>query len=135
MAMTFMIGALAVQLLDRPPVRHADQSAVHHPAHGRAVARVPGDVLADQRVIVLPGDQRGDSRRDADRGRAQTVWRVVLLLLLCAAAVTIRWAGLINMVLIVAVLLDKQWRPRLTTTLGGVAARRNRHHHFVLRVA
>ena len=44
------------------------------------------------------------------------VWRVVLLLLLCAAAVTIRWAGLINMVLVVAALLDKQWRPRLTTT-------------------
>ncbi|MEA2710964.1 MAG: Dolichyl-phosphate-mannose-protein mannosyltransferase [Phycisphaerales bacterium] len=47
-------------------------------------------------------------------GRKQW-WRVVLLLLLCAAAVTIRWAGVINMVLIVAVLLDKQWRPRLTT--------------------
>ena len=48
-------------------------------------------------------------------GRKQW-WRVALLLLLCAAAVTIRWAGLINMVLVVAVLLDKQWRPRLTTT-------------------
>src|SRR5688572_15657101 len=44
------------------------------------------------------------------------LWRVLVLLLLCAAAVTIRWAGLINMILIVAVLLDKQWRPRLTTT-------------------
>jgi hypothetical protein len=48
-------------------------------------------------------------------GRKQW-WRVALLLLLCAAAVTIRWAGVINMVIIVAVLLDKQWRPRLTTT-------------------
>ena len=48
-------------------------------------------------------------------GRRQW-WRLVLLLLLCAAAVTIRWAGLINMVLVVAALLDKQWRPRLTTT-------------------
>jgi hypothetical protein len=44
------------------------------------------------------------------------LWRVLLLLLLCAAAVTVRWAGLINMMLVVAVLLDKQWRPRLTTT-------------------
>lgn len=44
------------------------------------------------------------------------LWRVLLLLLLCAAAVTIRWAGFINMVLVVAALLDRQWRPRLTTT-------------------
>ena len=48
-------------------------------------------------------------------GRRQW-WRVALLLALCAAAVTIRWAGLINMVLIVAVLLDRQWRPRLDAT-------------------
>lgn len=48
-------------------------------------------------------------------GRKQ-LWRVLLLLLLCAAAVTIRWAGVINMAIVVAALLDKQWRPRLTTT-------------------
>ena len=41
-------------------------------------------------------------------------WRIALLLLCCAAAVTIRWAGVLGVILVVASLLDRQWRPRLT---------------------
>jgi hypothetical protein len=38
-----------------------------------------------------------------------------LLLIACAAAVTIRWAGVLGVMVIVAALLDKQWKPKLTT--------------------
>ena len=42
-------------------------------------------------------------------------WRVVLLLVLCAAASSIRISGLLNMGLIVGVLLDGELKPRKTT--------------------
>lgn len=48
-------------------------------------------------------------------GRRQW-WRIALLLVCCFAAVTIRWAGVLGIVLVVAALLDGQWKPRLTTT-------------------
>ena len=47
-------------------------------------------------------------------GRKQS-WRVALLLALCAAAIMIRWAGVFGMLLVVAALLDGQWKPRLRT--------------------
>ena len=47
-------------------------------------------------------------------GRRQK-WRVALLLILCAAAITIRWAGVLGMLLVVAALLEGQWKPRLST--------------------
>ncbi len=46
-------------------------------------------------------------------GRRQ-VWRIVLLAVLCAAAVMIRFAGLIGIVLVVAALLEGEFKPRLT---------------------
>lgn len=48
-------------------------------------------------------------------GRKQP-WRVALLMFLCAGAISIRWAGILGTGLVVAALLDKQWKPRLTTT-------------------
>src|SRR5213075_2659275 len=42
-------------------------------------------------------------------------WRVALLLSLCAAAVSIRLAGLLNMLLVIAALLDGEWKPRRST--------------------
>jgi hypothetical protein len=47
-------------------------------------------------------------------GRKQG-WRIALLLLLCAAAVSIRWAGLFGTLIVVAALLDGQLRPRFET--------------------
>jgi hypothetical protein len=44
-------------------------------------------------------------------GRRQK-WRVMLLLALCAAATSIRLAGLLNAAVIVAVLIDGEWKPR-----------------------
>ena len=46
-------------------------------------------------------------------GRRQW-WRIALLLLACFAAVSIRWAGVLGIVIVVAALLDGQWKPRLT---------------------
>ena len=47
-------------------------------------------------------------------GRRQG-WRIVLLVLLCFGAIAIRWAGVLGAVLVVAALLDGQWRPRRST--------------------
>ena len=44
-------------------------------------------------------------------GRKQA-WRIVLLLLLCAAAVSVRWAGVLGVPLIVAILINGEWKPR-----------------------
>jgi hypothetical protein len=41
-------------------------------------------------------------------------WRIALMLLLCAAGVFVRWAGLLNILLIGAALLQGQIRPRWT---------------------
>jgi hypothetical protein len=41
--------------------------------------------------------------------------RIALLLVCCAAAVSIRWAGVLGVIVVVAALLDGQWKPRLTT--------------------
>jgi hypothetical protein len=46
-------------------------------------------------------------------GRRQW-WRIVLLLLACFAAVSIRWAGVLGLVIVVGALLDGQLKPRLT---------------------
>jgi hypothetical protein len=43
-------------------------------------------------------------------------WRVLLLLALCMGAVAIRWAGVLGMMIVIAALLDRQWRPRLDIT-------------------
>ncbi len=40
-------------------------------------------------------------------------WRGIVITFLCIAAVSIRWAGVLSMLLVVAALLDGQWRPRL----------------------
>jgi hypothetical protein len=48
-------------------------------------------------------------------GRRQW-WRIGLLLLACFAAVSIRWAGVLGLVIVVGALLDGQWRPRLNVT-------------------
>jgi hypothetical protein len=53
---------------------------------------------------ILVAMQLAEGRRQA--------WRIALLLALCAAAVTIRLAGLLNLVLVVAVLLDRELKPR-----------------------
>ncbi len=45
-------------------------------------------------------------------GRKQG-WRAVAVVLLCLAAVSIRWAGVLSMMLVVAALLDGQWKPKL----------------------
>src|SRR5439155_18372854 len=45
-------------------------------------------------------------------GRQQW-WRVALLAVLCAAAVTVRWAGVIGMLLVAAALFQGEWRMRL----------------------
>jgi hypothetical protein len=42
------------------------------------------------------------------------VWRIALLLGLCAAAIVIRWAGMLGVLLVVAALLEGQLKPRLT---------------------
>ncbi len=42
-------------------------------------------------------------------------WRIALLLSLCAAAVSIRLAGLLNILLVIAALLDGQCKPRRST--------------------
>ena len=47
-------------------------------------------------------------------GRRQW-WRIVLLLIACAAAVSIRWAGALGVILVAACLLNGQWKPRWTT--------------------
>ncbi len=47
-------------------------------------------------------------------GRKQW-WRVALLLAACAAAVTIRWAGVAGVFIVIACLLNGQWKPRFTT--------------------
>ncbi|HMB95530.1 MAG TPA: hypothetical protein VKK61_05785, partial [Tepidisphaeraceae bacterium] len=41
-------------------------------------------------------------------------WRMVILILLCMAAVTVRWAGLLTWLLVAAVLLEGELRPRLS---------------------
>lgn len=46
-------------------------------------------------------------------GRRQT-WRIVAMLLLCALSVFVRWAGLLNVLLVAAGLLRGQLKPRLT---------------------
>jgi hypothetical protein len=43
------------------------------------------------------------------------IGRVLLLLFCCAAAVSIRWAGVLGVIVVVAALLDRQWKPKLTT--------------------
>jgi hypothetical protein len=45
-------------------------------------------------------------------GRRQW-WRAIAVVLLCLAAVSIRWAGVLSMMLVVAALLDGQWKPKL----------------------
>jgi hypothetical protein len=40
-------------------------------------------------------------------------WRIVLMSVLCAAAVSVRWAGVINMLLIAAALLQGELKPRV----------------------
>jgi hypothetical protein len=42
-------------------------------------------------------------------------WRVALLLVLCAATVSVRLAGLLTIMPVIGVLLDGQWRPRRST--------------------
>jgi hypothetical protein len=39
-------------------------------------------------------------------------WRPVTVIALCFAAIMIRWAGLFSVLLVVAALLDKQWKPK-----------------------
>jgi len=46
-------------------------------------------------------------------GRRRT-WRIALLLVCCAAAITIRWAGVLGAIVIIAILLRGEWKPRLT---------------------
>ncbi len=53
-----------------------------------------------------------------------TWWRITLMLLLCAVAVFIRWAGVLNFILIGAALVRGQWRPHIRvewTLLVGAA--------------
>ena len=45
-------------------------------------------------------------------GKTST-WRGILLILLCVAAVAVRWAGLLNWLLVAAVLLSGELRPKL----------------------
>ena len=46
--------------------------------------------------------------------RKEQWWRIALLAVLCAVAVTVRWAGVIGMLLVAAALIQGQWKPRLT---------------------
>lgn len=45
-------------------------------------------------------------------GREQA-WRGILLVVLCGVAVLVRWAGLLNWLVIAAILLRGEWRPQL----------------------
>lgn len=48
-------------------------------------------------------------------GRRQW-WRIALLLFACVAAVSIRWAGVLGVIVVVACLLDGQLKPKLSIT-------------------
>ncbi|MGB7158623.1 MAG: hypothetical protein WBD40_11190 [Tepidisphaeraceae bacterium] len=52
--------------------------------------------------------------RDEDKVGWRSWWRVGLLALMCALAVTVRWAGVLGVLLVVGALLERRWRPELS---------------------
>jgi hypothetical protein len=48
-------------------------------------------------------------------GKKHPWWRVGLLLFFCAAAISIRFAGMLGVLLVIAALIRGQWKPRPTT--------------------
>ena len=85
-------------------------------------------------LTVLLALQISEGRRE--------LWRIVAVLMLCVAGVLVRWAGVINVILIVATLLHGQlWPPRrertwvtgalvVLVTFGSLFAIRFLVHHF-----